>query len=170
MKRARNCFNFPFNCNFGYARHVEHRKGGTGGKEVCETKTETARKGKEEKRNGWKQPSLCIILIQLQPVQCLHNFCRQRRDENITEWSLTSFQAGERGLCAREGSEGGALSREPKLSKSAKLLLLVVGFGLRVAHSFMAHLLVNLNFTHTQTNTYIYIRKHVYIYTHPRTH
>lgn len=76
---------------------------------ACETKTETARKGKEEKRNGWKQPSLCIILIQLQPVQCLHNFCRQRRDENITEWSLTSFQAGERGVCAREGSEGRGL-------------------------------------------------------------
>lgn len=69
-------------------------------------------------------------------------------------------------MCEGRGVRGRASSREPKLSKSVKLLL-VVGFGLRVAHSFMAHLLVNLNFTHTRTHVYI----HMYIYTniHTRT-
>lgn len=78
-------------------------------------------------------------------------------------WMVANFVSsrGKRAV-QRVGSEGGALSREPKLSKSAKLLLLVVGFGLRVAHSFMAHLLVNLNFTHTHM--------YIYIYTHTRAH
>lgn len=50
MKRARNCFNFPFNCNFGYTRHVEHRKGGKEEGMQNENRNSKKRERGEEKR------------------------------------------------------------------------------------------------------------------------